>query len=75
MLLFFENEIDSLRNNFDEILTDWKSKDRLRQWDGIMQYDIEIIKVSDNEAIGKIISKKAPYVTPQIGDVLDIDND
>ena len=75
LLLFFENEIDSLRNNFDEILTDWESKAFLRQWDGIMQYDIEIIKVSDNEAIGKIISKKAPYVTPQIGDVLEIDND
>ena len=51
------------------MIIDWKSKGNIA-WDSIMTYEVEIIKVSDNEAIGKIIWKNAPYVTPQIGDVI-----
>ena len=72
LLLFFEKEIDSLRTNYDEVIADWKTKVNYA-WDSIMKYEIEIIKVSDDEAIGKIIWKKAPYVTPQKGDYIDID--
>ena len=39
----------------------------------IMKYKFKIIKVSGNEAIGKIIWKKAPYVTPQKGDMIEFE--
>ena len=67
----FKNEIDSLRSNRTQIIQDWKSKGNIA-WDSIMTYKVEIIKVSDNEAIGKIIFKNAPYVTPQIGDFIEL---
>ena len=56
LLLLFKNEIDSLRSNRTQIIQDWKSKGNIA-WDSIMTYKVEIIKVSDNEAIGKIIFK------------------
>ena len=71
LLLLFKNEIDSLRSNRTQIIQDWKSKGNIA-WDSIMTYKVEIIKVSDNEAIGKIIFKNAPYVTPQIGDFIEL---
>ena len=37
-----------------------------------MKYEVEIIKVSNDEALGKIILKKAPYVTSEIGDNIKI---
>ena len=73
LLLLFEDEIDSFRSNYNEVIADWEKKVN-HAWDGIMKYNLEIIKVSDGEAIGKITSKKAPYVTPQIGDLIRLDD-
>ena len=74
LLLFFKNDIDSIKTNFNQVTKDWESRGEGGGWDGIMRYSVEIIKVTDNEAIGKIIYKKAPYVTSQIGDVIQITN-
>ena len=72
LLLLFEYEVDSLKKNYDTVLEDWKSKVN-RAWDGIMSYNLRIIKITDDEAIGKIIWKKAPYVTPQKGDMIEFE--
>ena len=74
LLSFFVYEIDSLKNNYSQVIEDWESKVNY-VWDGLMQYELEIINISNNEAIGKIFHKKEPYVTPKIGDRIEIDND
>ena len=53
------------------MISDWESKVNYAH-DSIMKYEVEIIKVSGDEALGKIILKKAPYVTPEIGDNIKI---
>ena len=73
LLSFFVYEIDSLKNNYSQVIEDWESKVNY-VWDGLMQYELEIINISNNEAIGKIFHKKEPYVTPIIGDRIEIDN-
>ena len=64
LLLILKNEIDSLHKNRDEVIKHWKQKNN-RVWDNMMEYEVEIIKVSGKEAIGKIIHKKNDYVIPK----------
>ena len=72
LLSLFEDEVDSLKENYKQVLTDWEDRGYV-SWDSIMKYKFKIIKVSGNEAIGKIIWKKAPYVTPQKGDMIEFE--
>ena len=55
--------------HYNQIIEYWKNKSNT-VWDSINEYELEIIKISDGEAIGKIIWRKSPYVTPQVDDVL-----
>ena len=72
LLSLFEDEVDSLKENYKQVLTDWEDRGYV-SWDSIMKYKFKIIQVSGNEAIGKIIWKKAPYVTPQKGDMIEFE--
>jgi len=67
------NELDSLKNNYSQILDRFTKGGEYHRVFGEFDYSLEILKIQDSIATAKITKFPLPFVRPRIGDRMRVE--